>query len=144
MENSSSRDHLMDSSSSSTSPLPNHHTKPITNHKIPESVTRPVNNSTNHHLHNDDITTTTTSIEEHTTGKPKACEMSDPVTGEVLQTFRSCSEAERITKISRATIGKGKNSSFFFPSLIQNMYFLKNNVSSHYIHILATQKIINK
>lgn len=39
-------------------------------------------------------------------GRPKACEMSDPQTREVIANFRSCSQAERVTKISRASIGK--------------------------------------
>jgi len=39
-------------------------------------------------------------------GKVRHCEMSDIDTGHILEVFRSCSQAERETKISRTYIGK--------------------------------------
>ncbi len=111
--------------------MPNNHTNPTLTLKSPESTTWQKNASPNLHLNNISAT-----FEEPTIGKPKACEMSDPVTGKVLQTFRSCSEAERITKISRATIGKGKNLSFIF--IMKHILVLISSISCN---VLATQKL---
>jgi len=41
--------------------------------------------------------------------RQRSCVMSDPKTGDIIQIFKSCSQAERITGISRSIIGEACN-----------------------------------